>query len=99
MDNASAVNEESTKAKKRRKVSIVRPTYGSIRAKHGSWYLQFWDPADKTKRKMVKLAPVNDEFRAKKDVLELANQEADKYRQQRRDPGAPSGSLTVVDFF
>jgi integrase len=48
---------------------------------------------------MVRLAPKNDQHRTKGDVLDLANKEAAKYEPQRRDAAAPSGSITVAQFY
>jgi integrase len=73
---------------------------GSIRKKSGAWHIRYRvtevGPDGQPRRRLVtkRLAPVNDEYRAPRDVWSLA----DTIVAQETHGGAAEGSLAVSDF-
>src|SRR5438105_7140307 len=70
---------------------VTRPQSGSIIKRHGAWHWRYYDNG---KQRSVKLAEVGEEFRAKKDVVSLANE-----RAAQLTPRQPvSGNVLVCGF-
>src|SRR5215469_13999692 len=70
MKNLNTSAQPEAAEKKKRKRSTIRPTYGSIRAKHGAWFWEYY--AAPGQRKMERIASMAD-LRSKKDVADLIN--------------------------
>jgi integrase len=73
---------------------------GSIRKRHGAWHLRFYveeigtDGHPRRRQITKRLAPINDEFRAQKDLDDLVTAELAKVNRGT----SAEGSLTVDDF-